>query len=188
MAGGQICQDLDVGDGTGKRESISAPHFQRPQHFQLFAIGLRKIKLPLADPDVCNQNAVRDGSNEFIHGRLVMQARGEPRKISPSHNMAIEQADKTLRFFAQGNPGLHQQPTVSGHAGREPAIVREGCRSRTRGGESAGLVYSAKFSWITLDPASHQGGVVIDVAIWTPGYSCPLPHRIEKDAELATLI
>src|ERR1700722_1792499 len=92
-----------------------------------------------------------------------MQARGEPRKISPSHNAAIEQAGKTICFFAQGNPGLHQQPTMSGHAGREPAIMRERRRGRARGGESAGLVHSAKFSWITLDPASHQGSVVIDI-------------------------
>src|SRR5216684_2810198 len=50
--GGQVCQDLDIGDGIGKREPISAPHLQRPKHFQLFAIGLRKIELTLTDPDV----------------------------------------------------------------------------------------------------------------------------------------
>src|SRR3984893_2842279 len=171
IAGGQVCQDLDIGDGIGKRESISASHLQRSQHFQLFAIGLRKIELPLADPDVCDQEMVRDASNEFIHRWLVVQARGEPRKISPSHNPAIEQADKTLCFFAQGDTGLHQRPTMRGHAGREPAVVREWRRSRARGGKGAGLVYSTEFFRITLNPASHQGSVVIGIAIWTPCYS-----------------
>src|SRR5258708_40052458 len=31
--GGQVCQDLDIGDGIGEREPISAPHLQRPKHF-----------------------------------------------------------------------------------------------------------------------------------------------------------
>src|SRR5229473_1451008 len=186
--GGQVCQDLDIGDGIGKREPISAPHLQRPKHFQLFAIGLRKIELTLTDPDVCNQEAVRDASNEFIHGWLVVQARGEPGKISPSHNPSIEQADKTLCFFAQGDTGLHQQPTMGGHTGREPAIVREWRRSRARGGKGAGLVHSTEFSRITLDPTSHQRSVVVDITIWTPRYSCPLPYRVEEDAESARLI
>src|SRR5216684_1489391 len=133
--GGQVCQDLDIGDGIGKREPISAPHLQRPKHFQLFAIGLRKTKLPLTGPDVRDQEVVRDASNEFIHGWLVVQARGEPRKISPSHNTAIEQADKTLCFFAQGDTGLHQQTAVSGHAGRESAIMHEWRRSPGESGE-----------------------------------------------------
>src|ERR1700730_12091119 len=77
---------------------------------------------------------------------------------------------------------------MSGHAGGVSAIVRELRRSRTRGGKGAGLVYGTKFFWVTLDPASHQGSVVIGIAIWTPRYSCPLPHRVEKDAESATLI
>src|SRR5882672_9244677 len=77
---------------------------------------------------------------------------------------------------------------MSGHAGREPAIVREWRRSRARGGKGAGLVYSTEFSRITLDPASHQRSVVVDIAIWTPCYSRPLPHRVEEDAESATLI
>ena len=77
---------------------------------------------------------------------------------------------------------------MSGHAGRESSILRERRRSRARGGESAGLVYSAKLSWVTLDPAPHQGRVVIDIAIWTPPYLCPLPHRVEKNAKPATLI
>src|SRR6266699_882173 len=168
LLGDQVRQYLDIGDGIGKREAISAPHLQRSQHFQLFAIGLRKTELTLADPDVCDQEVVRDASHQFIHGWLVVHARGEPRKISPSHNPAIEQADKTLGFFAQGNTGLHQQPTMSGHAGREPAIVREWRRSRAPSSKGAGLVHSTEFSRITLDPASHQGSVVINVAIWTP--------------------
>src|SRR6266581_8934894 len=90
LLGGQVCQDLDIGDGIGKRESISTPHLQRSQHFQLFAIGFWKIELTLTDPDVCDQEAIRDASNEFIHGWLVLQARREPRKISSSHNTAIE--------------------------------------------------------------------------------------------------
>src|SRR5712671_8083627 len=100
LLGGQVCQDLDVGDRIGKRESISPPHLQRSQHFHLFAIGFGKIELTLAHPDVCDQEVVRDASNEFIHGWLVVQARAEPRKIPPSHNPAIEQADKTLCLFA----------------------------------------------------------------------------------------
>jgi hypothetical protein len=39
---------------------------------------------------------VRDASNEFIHGWLVVRVGGEPRKISPPHNPAIEYANKTL--------------------------------------------------------------------------------------------
>jgi hypothetical protein len=131
---------------------------------------------------------VRDASHQLIHGWLVVQTGREPRKISPSHNPAIEQADKTLRFFVQGDAGLHQQPAMSGHAGGETAIVRERRRSRTRGGKGAGLVYCTEFFRIPLDPASHQGGVVIGIAIWTPCYSRPLPHGIEEDAEPATLI
>src|ERR1700730_10444324 len=77
---------------------------------------------------------------------------------------------------------------MRGHAGGEPAIVREWRGSRALGGKSAGLVYSTEFSWITLNPASHQGSVVIGITIWTPRYSCPLPHRVEKDTEPATLI
>src|SRR5260370_28822374 len=125
---------------------------------------------------------------ELMHRWVGVQAGGEARKISPSHNTAIEQADKTLCFIAQGDTGLHQQPTMGGHAGREPAIVREWRRSRARGGKGAGLVHSTEFSWVTLDPASHQGSVVIGITIWTPRYSCPLPHRVEKDAGSATLI
>src|SRR6202048_1547194 len=77
---------------------------------------------------------------------------------------------------------------MSGHAGGEPAIVREWRGSRALGGKSAGLVYSTEFSWITLNPASHQGSVVIGITIWTPRYSCSLPNRVEKDAESSTLI
>jgi hypothetical protein len=102
LLGGQVCQDLDIGDGIGKREPVTAPYLERPQHFQLFAIGFRKTELPLTDPDVCDLEVVRDASNEFIHGWLVVQAGREPRKISPPHNTAIEQAGKTLSFFAQG--------------------------------------------------------------------------------------
>src|SRR5260370_12629257 len=76
---------------------------------------------------------------------------------------------------------------MCGHAGREPAIVREWRRSRARGGKGAGLVHSTEFSWVTLDPASHQGSVVIGITIWTPSYSCTLPPHIAKDAESPTL-
>src|ERR1700689_5974902 len=81
----QVRQDLDIGDGIGKRKSISASDLQRSQHFQLFAIGFRKIELPFAEPDVCDPEVVRDASEEFIHGWLVVQARRESRKISSSH-------------------------------------------------------------------------------------------------------
>ena len=66
--------------------------------------------------------------------------------------------------------------------------MHEWCRGGARRGKSASLVYSTEFSWITLDPASHQGSVVIDITIWTPRYPCALPHRVEEDGELATLI
>src|SRR5260370_16604460 len=108
---------------------------------------------------------------ELMHRWVGVQAGGEARKISPSHNTAIEQADKTLCFIAQGDTGLHQQPTMSGHAGGEPATVREWRRSRARGGKGAGLVDSTEFSRIALNPASHQRSVVVDITIWTPGYS-----------------
>src|SRR5258708_13186320 len=77
---------------------------------------------------------------------------------------------------------------MSGHAGREPAIVREWCRSHAPSGKRTGLVYGTELSRIALNPASHQRSVVVDVTIWTPCYSCPLPYRVEEDAEPATLI
>jgi hypothetical protein len=49
-------------------------------------------------------------------------------------------------------------------------------------------VYGGEFSWIALDPASHQGGIVIDITIWTPRYSLPFPRRVEENAEPAALI
>jgi hypothetical protein len=49
-------------------------------------------------------------------------------------------------------------------------------------------VYSTELSRIALNPASHQRGVVVDITIWTPRYSCPVPYRVEEDAESATLI
>src|SRR5450631_4034807 len=66
--------------------------------------------------------------------------------------------------------------------------MREWCRSGARRGKCAGLVYGTEFSWIALDPASHQGSVVIGITIWTPRYPCALPHRVEEDGELTTLI
>ena len=102
IAGGQVCQDLDIGHGIGKRESISAPHLQRPQHFQLFAIGFGKVELTLADPDVCTLEVVRDASNELIDSWLVVHADGELRKISPSHNPAVEQVSETLTTREEG--------------------------------------------------------------------------------------
>jgi hypothetical protein len=77
---------------------------------------------------------------------------------------------------------------MSRHAGGEPAIVRELCRSWTQGGESAGLVYGAEFSRITLDPAPHWRSIVIGIAIRAPCYFLPLPPRIKKNAKAATLI
>src|SRR5258707_9205580 len=77
---------------------------------------------------------------------------------------------------------------MSGHAGREPAIVREWCRSHAPSGKSTGLVYGTELSRIALNPASHQRSVVVDITIWTPRYSCPLPHRVEEDAESTTRI
>jgi hypothetical protein len=49
-------------------------------------------------------------------------------------------------------------------------------------------VHSPEFSQITLYPASHQGGVVVDITIGTPRYSFPLPDRVEEDAESPALI
>jgi hypothetical protein len=49
-------------------------------------------------------------------------------------------------------------------------------------------MYSAELSRIALNPASHQRSVVVDITIWTPRYSCPLPHRVDENAEPATLI
>jgi hypothetical protein len=49
-------------------------------------------------------------------------------------------------------------------------------------------VYSTELSRIALNPASHQRSVVVDITIWTPRYSSPLPYRVEEDAESATLI
>jgi hypothetical protein len=39
-----------------------------------------------------------------------------------------------------------------------------------------------------LNPTSHRRSVVVDITIWTPRYPCPLPYRVEDDAESATLI
>src|SRR5882757_9011239 len=66
--------------------------------------------------------------------------------------------------------------------------MHEWRRSYTRSGKSTGLVYDTELSRIALNPASHQGSVVVDITIWTPRYSCPLPYRVEEDAEPATLI
>ena len=66
--------------------------------------------------------------------------------------------------------------------------MREWRRSCALSGEGTGLVYSPKLSRIALNPASHQRSVVVDIAIWTPRYSCPLPYRVEEDTESTTLI
>src|SRR6266700_485191 len=66
--------------------------------------------------------------------------------------------------------------------------MHEWRRSYARSGKSTGLVYSTELSRVALNPASHQCSVVVDIAIWTPRYSCPLPYRVEEDAEPATLI
>src|SRR5258708_34495722 len=66
--------------------------------------------------------------------------------------------------------------------------MHEWRRSGTRGGVSTGLVYRPELSWIALNPAPHQRSVVVDITIWTPRYSCPLPHRIDKHAKSAALI
>src|SRR6185312_8146145 len=140
------------------------------------------------NPNICDQEAVRYASNEFIHSWLVVHIRREPWKISSSHNSAIEQADKLLCFFAQGNTGLHQQTAVSRHAGRKFAIPHKWRRGYASSGESTGLVYGTELSRIALNPAPHQRSVVVDITIWTPCYSRPLPYRVEEDTESATLI
>jgi hypothetical protein len=46
-------------------------------------------------------------------------------------------------------------------------------------------------AWLPASPFLRQPrrcSVVIGITIWTPGYSCPLPHRVEDDAEPATSI
>jgi hypothetical protein len=49
-------------------------------------------------------------------------------------------------------------------------------------------VHRADLSRKALNPASHQRSIIVDITIWTPRYSCPLPYRVEEDAESATLI
>jgi hypothetical protein len=49
-------------------------------------------------------------------------------------------------------------------------------------------VYGTELSRIALNPASDQRSVVVDIAVWTPRYACPLPYRVEEDTEPATLI
>jgi hypothetical protein len=49
-----------------------------------------------------------------------------------------------------------------------------------------GLVYRTELSRKALNPTSHQRSVVIGITVWTPRYSCPLPYRVEEDAESAT--
>jgi hypothetical protein len=66
--------------------------------------------------------------------------------------------------------------------------MHEWRRSYARGVKSPGLVYSTELSRIALNPTSHQRSVVVDIAIGTPRYSCPLPYRVEEDTESATLI
>src|ERR1700692_1507328 len=66
--------------------------------------------------------------------------------------------------------------------------MHEWRRSYARGGKSTGLVNNTELSRITLDPASHQGSVIIGITIWTPCYSRSLPRRVEEDTEPATLI
>jgi len=72
----------DIGDEWKTKIDIRAPP-SAAQHFQLFAIGLRKLSSPLADPDVCDQEAVRDASNEFVHAGLSCKP-WRAAKISPS--------------------------------------------------------------------------------------------------------
>jgi hypothetical protein len=100
LLGSKVRQDLDIGDRIGKREPISGPYLQRPQHFYLFAKGLWKTELHFADPDICDQEVVRNASNEFIYRWPVVRAGGEPRKMTPSYNLAIEHANETLGFLA----------------------------------------------------------------------------------------
>jgi hypothetical protein len=37
-------------------------------------------------------------------------------------------------------------------------------------------------------PRRITRSVVVDITIWTPRYSCPLPYCVEEDAESATLV
>ena len=66
--------------------------------------------------------------------------------------------------------------------------MHEWRRSDARGGKGASLVDGAELSRKALNPASHQCSVVVDITIWTPRYWCPLPYRVEEDAESTTLI
>jgi hypothetical protein len=61
-------------------------------------------------------------------------------------------------------------------------------RSYARSGKRTSLVYRSDLTRKALNPTSHQSSVVVDITIWTPRYSCPLPYRIEEDAKSATLI
>ncbi len=66
--------------------------------------------------------------------------------------------------------------------------MHEWRRSYARGGKGTGLVYRTELSRIALNPTSHQRCIVVDITIWTPRYSCPLPYCVEENAESATLI
>src|SRR6516225_3839303 len=81
----QIHQDLAVGDRAGKRESKAATDPDRPQHFELFTVRFWKHEISVTDPYIRGQNIVDFAPNEFVHGRLVMKAPGEPRKMTPGH-------------------------------------------------------------------------------------------------------
>jgi len=73
---------------------------------------------------------------------------------------------------------------VSRHAGREPAILHEWRRSHARSGKRSGLMHSNRtFSDTCIRPLINARRV--DIAIWTPRYSCPLPYRVEEDTRPA---
>jgi hypothetical protein len=71
-------------------------------------------------------------------------AGGEPRKIPPSRNTAIEHAGKILCSLAESDPRFSEQVAVSGHAGGESGPTHKRRWGHACRGKGSGLMYDTK--------------------------------------------
>ena len=117
-----------------------------------------------------------------------MRASPEPRKISPSHDGAIEQAGKPPGLFVQYDAGFRQGLSVGRQTAGEPAVAGKRWRCGALGSKGAGLADGTKLLWITLDLAHHDRRIVVGISVWAPGYLRTVPSCIEKNDEFAALI
>jgi hypothetical protein len=69
-------------------------------------VRLWNIQLAGTYPSVGDWDVIHDAQNKLIHDRLVVYARADPRKISPSHDRSIEQTNESVYLFVQYHAGL----------------------------------------------------------------------------------